>query len=56
MSGVEEAADLLVVLGPRPEDRVDLVEQDGRAAVQVGHGPEQRRRGAVDRVHRVTHQ
>lgn len=53
--GVEVPADLLVVLCLRTEDRVDLVDLDRRAAVQIRDRAEHRCRGGVDGVHRMTH-
>ena len=56
MPGIEEPANLLVVLSLGSEHRVDLVEQDGGPVLQIRHRTEQRCGSAVDRVHRVAHQ
>src|SRR3954470_3511157 len=44
VTGIEQTADLLVVLGFRPEDGVDLVEQDRRPAFLGSDLAEQIRR------------
>ena len=53
MAGVEQAPDVFVLLCPRPEDGVDLVEEDRWQSRLVGHLAEQVGRRGVDRVHRL---
>jgi hypothetical protein len=56
MAGVEHAADLLVVLRLRAEQGVDLVVEDRRQAIGVGHLAEQVSRGRVDGLDRPGHE
>ena len=56
MSGVEQPANVLVVLGPWSKDGVDLVVEDGRRSGFVSHLAEQIRRGGVHCMDGTRHQ